>query len=77
MTLPSRSVCLYVDGAQNLAQLERGIGRYVSEHARAIDTLAPSLVHSVLLNRKLPLTGNLEPVSRQGASFVGCKIWSG
>ena len=64
MTLPSRSVCLYVDGAQNPIQLDRGIARYVSEHARAIHALAPSLLHSVLLNPGLSLTGNL-------SSFLG------
>ena len=64
MTLPSRSICLYVDGAQNPGQLERGIGRQVSEHARALYTLAPSVLHSVLLNPHLSLTGNL-------SSFLG------
>ena len=64
MTLRNRSVCLYVDGAQNPFQLERGIGRQVSEHARAVHALAPSLLHSVLLNPGLSLTGNL-------SSFVG------
>jgi glycosyltransferase involved in cell wall biosynthesis len=48
-----------VDGAQKPNQLDRGISRYVSEHARAIRGLAPSLLHSVLLNPGLPLTGNL------------------
>jgi glycosyltransferase involved in cell wall biosynthesis len=66
VTLPSRSVCLYVDGAQNPGQLERGIGRYVSEHARALDTLAPSLLHSVLVNPGLSLTGNLSPFLGKG-----------
>ena len=64
MTLPSRSVCLYVDGAQNPASLDRGIGRQVSEHALAIYRLAPSVLHSVLLNPDRSLTGNL-------SSFVG------
>ena len=64
MTLPSRSVCLYVDGAQYPVQLDRGIARQVSEHARAIHALAPSLLHSVLLNPGLSLTGNL-------SSFLG------
>jgi glycosyltransferase involved in cell wall biosynthesis len=59
MTLRSRSVCLYVDGAQNPLQLERGIGRLVSEHARALYAVAPSLIHSVLLNPRLSLTGNV------------------
>jgi len=64
MTLPSRSVCLYVDGAQNPASLERGIGRQVSEHARAIHIVRPSVLHSVLLNPGRSLTGNL-------SSFLG------
>ncbi len=64
MTLPSRSVCLYVDGAQNPYQLERGIGRQVSEHVSALHALTPSLLHSLLLNPALSLTGNL-------SSFLG------
>lgn len=64
MTLPSRSICLYVDGAQNPSSLDRGIGRLVSEHARAIHMLAPSVLHSVLLNPDRSLTGNL-------SSFLG------
>ena len=48
------------------AQLERGIGRYVSEHARAIEALAPSLLHSVLLNPGLSLTANLIPLLGKG-----------
>jgi glycosyltransferase involved in cell wall biosynthesis len=69
VTLPSRSVCLYADGAQNPGQLERGIGRYVSEHARAIEALAPSLLHSVLLNPSLSLTANLNPFLGKGLLF--------
>jgi glycosyltransferase involved in cell wall biosynthesis len=69
MTLSNRSVCLYVDGAQNPFQLERGIARYVSEHARAIHALAPSLLHSALLNPGLSLTGNL-------SSFLGTGLLS-
>ena len=64
MTLPSRSVCLYVDGAQNPDSLDRGIGRQVSEHARAMHALAPSILHSVLLNPERSLPGNL-------SSFLG------
>jgi glycosyltransferase involved in cell wall biosynthesis len=66
VSLPSRSVCLYVDGAQNPAQLERGIGRYVSEHARALQALAPTLLHSVLVNPKLSLTDNLSSLFGTG-----------
>lgn len=67
MTLPSRSVCLYVDGAQNPYSLDRGIGRQVSEHARAILALAPSILHSVLLNPERSLPDNL-------SSFLGSGV---
>ena len=73
MTLPSRSVCLYVDGAQNPGQLERGIGRLVTEHARALHALAPLLLHSVLINPHLSLTRNLSAFLGKGllASSTG------
>jgi glycosyltransferase involved in cell wall biosynthesis len=57
---------LYVDGAQYPVQLDRGIARYVSEHARAIDALAPSVVNTVLLNPDLPLTSNLSAFLGKG-----------
>ena len=69
MTLPSRSVCLYVDGAQNPGSLDRGIGRQVSEHARAIHLVRPSVLHSVLLNPGRSLTGNL--TSFLGSGLLG------
>jgi hypothetical protein len=64
MALASRSVCLYAEGAQNPVYLDRGIPRYVGEHAEAIHALAPSLVHSLLVNPALPVTANL-------SSFLG------
>lgn len=65
-SLPDRSVCLYVDGAQSPVQLDRGIARYVSEHTRALHATAPSLLHSVLLNPGRSLTGNLSSLLGQG-----------
>ena len=72
MTLPSRSVCLYADGAQYPLHLDRGIARQVSEHAHALHALAPSILHSVQLNPEFPLTGNL-------SSFLGSGLlqWAG
>ena len=64
MSLPSRSVCLYADGAQYPLHLDRGIARQVSEHSQALHALAPSVLHSVQLNPEFPLTGNL-------SSFLG------
>ena len=65
-TLRNRTVCLYADGAQNPFQIERGIARYVSEHARAIHAVAPTLLHSICLNPDLSLTGNLSPLLGTG-----------
>ena len=50
---------LYAEGAQNWSHFDRGIPRYVVEHLRAIHALEPELIDSVLLNPRLPLTGNL------------------
>ncbi len=59
MTLPSHSVSLYAEGAQNRAHFDRGIPRYVVEHLRAVQQTRPEVLHSVLLSPALPLTGNL------------------
>ena len=78
MTLPSRSVCLYVDGAQNPISRDRGIARQVSEHARALHALAPWLLDSVLLNPGLLLTGNLSSFLGSGLlGWVGASRASG
>ena len=59
MTLPSHSISLYAEGAQNRAHFDRGIPRYVVEHLRAMQKTRPEMLHSVLLSPVLPLTGNL------------------
>jgi glycosyltransferase involved in cell wall biosynthesis len=60
MTLADGAICLHVEGAQNRQHFDRGIPRYVVEHAKAIHAAAPDSLHSVLLNPALPLTGNLD-----------------
>jgi glycosyltransferase involved in cell wall biosynthesis len=59
MDLADRSVALNVAGAQNWAHFDRGIPRYIVEHTRALLTLRPELIESVLLDPRRPLTGNL------------------
>jgi glycosyltransferase involved in cell wall biosynthesis len=54
-----RSVALYAAGAQNWTHFDRGIPRYVVEHLRAVHAQAPEVINSVLLNPRLPVTGNL------------------
>jgi glycosyltransferase involved in cell wall biosynthesis len=59
VSLPARTVCLDVQGAQNSTHLDRGIPRFVVEHARALVHHDRAALHSVLLSPQRPLTGNL------------------
>ncbi len=59
MTVPPHSICLDVQGAQNAIHLDRGIPRFVVEHARALAACDPHMLHSVLLSPQRPLTGNV------------------
>lgn len=59
MDLRERSVSLYAAGAQNVAHLDRGIPRYIVEHLRALKGSFGGALHSVLLDQRRPLTGNL------------------
>jgi glycosyltransferase involved in cell wall biosynthesis len=69
MSLPKGSVCLDAQGAQSPHHHDRGIARYVIEHVRALHRASPELLHSVLLNPTLPLTGNLDWLLGKG--FLG------
>jgi glycosyltransferase involved in cell wall biosynthesis len=60
MSLPIASICLDVQGAQSHSHHDRGIARFIVEHARAIHAQRRQALHSVLLNPGLPLTGNLD-----------------
>jgi glycosyltransferase involved in cell wall biosynthesis len=60
VSLPPRSVCLDVQGAQNSTHFDRGIPRFVVEHARALESLHPEALHSLVANPTLPLSGNLD-----------------
>lgn len=59
MSLPAASICLDAQGAQSHSHHDRGIARFIVEHTRAMHTKQPDALHSVLLNPRLPLTGNL------------------
>jgi glycosyltransferase involved in cell wall biosynthesis len=59
MSLPARTVCLDAQGAQSPGHQDRGIARYIAEHARALHRIRPEALHSVLLNPTLAFTGNL------------------
>jgi glycosyltransferase involved in cell wall biosynthesis len=59
VSLAAGSVCLDVQGAQNSAHLDRGIPRFIVEHARALLRVDEALVGSIVVNPERPLTGNL------------------
>ncbi len=49
MSLQARTVCLDAQGAQSPHHHDRGIARYIVEHARALHCASPQTLHSVLL----------------------------
>jgi glycosyltransferase involved in cell wall biosynthesis len=59
MSLPPATVCLDAQGAQSHDHRDRGIARYIVEHARALYDARVDALHSVLLNPTLPLSGSL------------------
>lgn len=64
MTVPPDSVWLDVQGTQNREHFDRGIPRYIRDHALGLVRTAPEAIAAVGLNPDLPLTGNLD-------AFVG------
>jgi glycosyltransferase involved in cell wall biosynthesis len=63
VSLPPRSVWLDARSTQNVDNPERGIARFVAEHARALVDLAPELVASIRLDPALPTPTSLESLS--------------
>lgn len=64
MTLPP--VVVDLQGAQSVDHRDRGVARYVLEHARAIERVAPGLVTSYTLNPRLPPPGGIEDLIATG-----------
>lgn len=67
MSLTDGSVWLGVQGAQNREHFDRGIPRYVRDHALALVAAAPEAIAAVGLDPGLPLTANLD-------SLVGSRL---
>jgi glycosyltransferase involved in cell wall biosynthesis len=59
VSLPPGGICLDAQGAQNVTHLDRGIPRFIVEHAQALLRHDPAALHSVLVSPQRPLTGNL------------------
>src|SRR5262245_57270158 len=60
------SVWLDARGAQSVGHAERGIARYVTEHAEALLEVAPELIGWVGLNPALPLPEAARSLARSG-----------
>lgn len=66
MTIADASVWLAVQGAQNREHFDRGIPRYVRDHALALVAAAPAAIGAVGLDAGLPLTANLDRLVGSG-----------
>ena len=62
MTVTPGSVWLDARGTQSAAHSERGIPRYVAEHARALVRTAPELIDSIALDPSVPVPASMEPL---------------
>jgi glycosyltransferase involved in cell wall biosynthesis len=60
------SVWLDARGTQSVGHAERGVARYVTEHALALLQLAPELIGWVGLNPDLPLPESARAIERSG-----------
>jgi Glycosyltransferase Family 4 len=54
------SVFLDAQGAQSLWNRDRGIVRYTIEHLRGMLEISPEIVHTIGVNPRLPLPGQLD-----------------
>lgn len=66
MGLDRGSVWLDARGTQSIGHAERGITRYVSEHARALVELAPDTIGAIGLSPDVPVPGIAEPLRDSG-----------
>jgi glycosyltransferase involved in cell wall biosynthesis len=66
MGLDPGSVWLDARGTQTVGHAERGIARYVTEHARALVELAPGAIGGIGLSPDVPLPAPAEPLRDSG-----------
>src|SRR3954447_4679128 len=69
MGLPRGSVWLDARGTQSVGHAERGIARYVTEHARALLELAPETIGGIGLSLDVPVPPTAEAL-RNSAKFA-------
>lgn len=64
-------VAVDLQGAQSVDHRDRGVARYVLEHARALERTAPGRVEHFLLNPDLPPPGGIEDLIATGRVTTG------
>jgi glycosyltransferase involved in cell wall biosynthesis len=67
MSIAPGSVWLDARGTQSAAHGERGVARYVAEHAKALLELAPEAIAAVGLDRDSPIPPSMKPLEGSGA----------
>jgi hypothetical protein len=60
------SVWLDARGTQSAAHGERGVARYIAEHAQALVALAPESIGSIGLDPEAPVPRSMEPLAQSG-----------
>src|SRR3954451_10728397 len=68
MSLDPGSVWLDARGTQSVGHAERGIARYVTEHAAALLELAPEAIRGIGLSPDVPVPPTAEPLRDSGKS---------
>ena len=66
MSIAPGSVWLDARGTQSAAHGERGVARYVAEHARALLQLAPEAIGAIGLDPAAPIPRSMEPLEGSG-----------
>jgi glycosyltransferase involved in cell wall biosynthesis len=66
MAIDPGSVWLDARGTQSIGHAERGIARYVTEHALALLELAPETIGWIGLSPKVPVPPSAQPLERSG-----------
>ena len=66
MSIAPGSVWLDARGTQSAAHGERGVARYVAEHAKALFELAPEAIGAIGLDRDAPVPPSMKPLEGSG-----------
>ncbi len=70
MTIDPGSVWLDARGTQSVGHAERGIARYVTEHALALLELTPEAIGWIGLSPDVPVPPTAEPLERSGKAVM-------